>query len=161
VKNDADKERLAGLLPVRFQPFAVRVDQQGRQVLHVADFVAGAESDFVQRVEPAIAVGIGRLEAQHLVLRVLLPPAGHHLATAIAVAGIAAKGKRVRFYSTIELVNVLERENRDGKAGRCCAWIWSFWMNSDISPLARPAATCCSICSRSCTNTPASSLPPI
>lgn len=34
-----------------------------------------------------------------------------HLAT-------ATKGKRVRFYSTVDLVNVLEREMRDGKAGR-------------------------------------------
>lgn len=41
-----------------------------------------------------------------------------HLATAIAVAGIAAQGKRVRFYSTVDLVNMLEREKRDGKAGR-------------------------------------------
>ena len=41
-----------------------------------------------------------------------------HLATAIAVSGIAAQGKRVRFYSTVDLVNVLEREKRDGKAGR-------------------------------------------
>lgn len=41
-----------------------------------------------------------------------------HLATAIAVSGITAKGKRVRFYSTVDLVNVLEREKRDGKAGR-------------------------------------------
>ena len=41
-----------------------------------------------------------------------------HLATAIAVAGIAAKGKRVRFYSTVDLVNLLEREKRDGKEGR-------------------------------------------
>jgi DNA replication protein DnaC len=41
-----------------------------------------------------------------------------HLATAVAVAGIAAKGKRVRFYSTVDLVNLLEREKRDGKAGR-------------------------------------------
>ena len=41
-----------------------------------------------------------------------------HLATAIAVTGIAAKGKRVRFYSTVDLVNMLEREKRDGKAGR-------------------------------------------
>ena len=41
-----------------------------------------------------------------------------HLATAIGVAGIAAKGKRVRFYSTIDLVNELEREKREGKAGR-------------------------------------------
>ena len=41
-----------------------------------------------------------------------------HLATAIAVKGIASKGKRVRFYSTVDLVNVLEKEKRDGKAGR-------------------------------------------
>lgn len=33
-------------------------------------------------------------------------------------AAIASKGKRVRFYSTVDLVNVLEREKRDGKAGR-------------------------------------------
>ncbi len=36
----------------------------------------------------------------------------------MAVSGIATKGKRVRFYSTVDLVNVLEREKRDGKAGR-------------------------------------------
>ena len=41
-----------------------------------------------------------------------------HLATAIAVSGITGKGKRVRFYSTVDLVNVLEKEKRDGKAGR-------------------------------------------
>ncbi|MFY9327604.1 MAG: IS21-like element helper ATPase IstB [Georgfuchsia sp.] len=41
-----------------------------------------------------------------------------HLATAIAVSGIALQGKRVRFYSTVDLVNLLEREKRDGKAGR-------------------------------------------
>jgi DNA replication protein DnaC len=41
-----------------------------------------------------------------------------HLATAVAVAGIAAMGKRVRFYSTVDLVNMLEREKREGKAGR-------------------------------------------
>ena len=32
-----------------------------------------------------------------------------HLATAIGVAGITAKGKRVRFYSTVDLVNELEK----------------------------------------------------
>ena len=44
-----------------------------------------------------------------------------HLVTAIAVSGIASKGKRVRFYSTVDLVNVLEKEKRDGKAGRLAA----------------------------------------
>ena len=36
----------------------------------------------------------------------------------LAVAGITLQGKRVRFYSTVDLVNVLEREKRDGRAGR-------------------------------------------
>jgi DNA replication protein DnaC len=41
-----------------------------------------------------------------------------HLATAIAVSGITAKGMRVRFYSTVDLVNQLEQEKAQGKAGR-------------------------------------------
>lgn len=41
-----------------------------------------------------------------------------HLATAIAVSGITSMGKRVRFYSTVDLVNLLEKEKRDGKGGR-------------------------------------------
>ena len=38
-----------------------------------------------------------------------------HLATAIGVAGIATKGKRVRFYSTVDLVNELEKEKGTSK----------------------------------------------
>ena len=41
-----------------------------------------------------------------------------HLASAIGVAGITRHGKRVRFYSTVDLVNALEREKAEGKAGR-------------------------------------------
>jgi DNA replication protein DnaC len=41
-----------------------------------------------------------------------------HLATAIGVAGITEHSKRVRFYSTVDLVNALEREKGEGKAGR-------------------------------------------
>lgn len=44
-----------------------------------------------------------------------------HLATAIAVSGITTKGKRARFYSTVDLVNLLEREKQEGKAGRLAA----------------------------------------
>jgi DNA replication protein DnaC len=40
------------------------------------------------------------------------------LATEIGVGGITAKGKRVRFYCTIDLVNELEKEKREDKAGR-------------------------------------------
>jgi DNA replication protein DnaC len=41
-----------------------------------------------------------------------------HLATAIGVAGITSHGRRVRFYSTVDLVNALEQEKAQGKAGR-------------------------------------------
>ena len=41
-----------------------------------------------------------------------------HLATAIGVQAIQAHGKRVRFFSTTELVNALELEKAQGKAGQ-------------------------------------------
>ncbi len=41
-----------------------------------------------------------------------------HLATAIGVAGITRQSLRVRFYSTVDLVNALEAEKAQGKAGR-------------------------------------------
>jgi DNA replication protein DnaC len=41
-----------------------------------------------------------------------------HLATALAISGITKHGKRVRFYSTVDLVNALEQEKAQGKAGR-------------------------------------------
>lgn len=44
-----------------------------------------------------------------------------HLATAIGICGITNHGKRVRFYSTIDLVNALEQEKAQGKAGRIAA----------------------------------------
>jgi DNA replication protein DnaC len=44
-----------------------------------------------------------------------------HLATAIGVSGITRHGKRVRFYSTVDLVNALEQEKAQGRAGRIAA----------------------------------------
>ena len=44
-----------------------------------------------------------------------------HLATAIGISGITKHGKRVRFYSTVDLVNALEQEKAQGKAGRIAA----------------------------------------
>jgi DNA replication protein DnaC len=41
-----------------------------------------------------------------------------HLATALGIEAVARHGKRVRFYSTVELVNALEQEKSAGKAGR-------------------------------------------
>ena len=58
-------------------------------------------------------------EAAHNVVLVSGPGTGKgHLATAIGVAGITRHGKRVRFYSTVDLVNALEQEKTQGKAGR-------------------------------------------
>lgn len=54
-------------------------------------------------------------------LRPDVPPVGTgktHLASALAVSGITAHNKRVRFFSTVDLMNLLEREKYDGKAGR-------------------------------------------
>jgi len=41
-----------------------------------------------------------------------------HLATALGVSGITRHSKRVRFYSTVDLANLLEQEKAAGKAGR-------------------------------------------
>ena len=41
-----------------------------------------------------------------------------HLATALGVGGVSQHGKRVRFYSTVDLVNALEQEKAAGKSGR-------------------------------------------
>jgi DNA replication protein DnaC len=40
-----------------------------------------------------------------------------HLATALGVEGVAQRGKRVRFFSTVELVNALKLERATGKQG--------------------------------------------
>ena len=41
-----------------------------------------------------------------------------HLSTALGVAGVTLQSKRVRFYSTVDLVNALEQEKAQNKAGR-------------------------------------------
>lgn len=41
-----------------------------------------------------------------------------HLATALGVSGITQHSKRVRFYSTVDLANLLEQEKAAGKAGK-------------------------------------------
>ena len=44
-----------------------------------------------------------------------------HLALALGVSGITRHGKRVRFYSVVDLVNALEQEKAQGRAGRIAA----------------------------------------
>jgi DNA replication protein DnaC len=41
-----------------------------------------------------------------------------HLATALGIAGITRHGRRVRYFSTVDLVNTLEQEKAAGKAGK-------------------------------------------
>jgi len=66
--------------------------------------------------------GMTFTDAAHNAVLVGGPGTGKtHLATAIAVAGITRHGKRARFYSTVDLVNALELEKQQGKAGRIAA----------------------------------------
>jgi DNA replication protein DnaC len=61
-------------------------------------------------------------EAAHNLVLVGGPGSGKtHLATAIGVSGIMNHGKRVRFYSTVDLANALEQEKAQGRAGRIAA----------------------------------------
>ena len=57
-------------------PFAVRIDDECREVLHVADLVLGAESDFVHWVPGNPAAQGRRFKAQDFLPRVLLSPSG-------------------------------------------------------------------------------------
>ena len=56
--------------------------------------------------------------AQNLVLVGGTGTGKTHLATAIGISGIQCHSKRVRFYATVDLVNILEQEKSAGKQGR-------------------------------------------
>ena len=108
------------------------VDRASRSVnyqMHAARFpihrdLAGFDFE-VSAVDRQLVTQLARCEfteAAHNVVLVGGPGTGKtHLATAIGVAGIAQHGRRVRFYSTVDLVNALEREKAEGKAGRIAA----------------------------------------
>ena len=58
-------------------------------------------------------------EEAHNVVLIGGPGTGKtHLATALSVSGVTRYSKKVRFYSTVDLVNALEQEKAQGKAGR-------------------------------------------
>ena len=55
-------------------------------------------------------------DAQNAVL--IGGPGTGKTATALGIAGLSRHAKRVRFYSTVDLVNALEQEKAQGRAGR-------------------------------------------
>ncbi len=74
-----------------------KVDRQ-----HISVF---ATTEFTERAENIVLVGgtgTGKT----------------HLATALSIQAITRHGKRVRFYSTVDLVNQLEQEKAAGRSGR-------------------------------------------
>jgi len=79
--------------------------------------------DFGQsKVDPSLIHTLATMKftdaAQNLVLVGGTGTGKTHLATALGVCGIQHHSKRVRFYSTVELVNTLEQEKAAGKQGR-------------------------------------------
>jgi len=94
--------------------------------MHAAKFpthrdLAGFDFDVsaVDRKLVTALAGMAFSDDAHNVVFVGGPGTGKtHLATAIGVSGITQHGKRVRFYSTVDLVNALEQEKSQGKAGR-------------------------------------------
>ena len=94
--------------------------------MHAAKFPVHrdlAGFDFTaSKVDPSLIAELATLalteEAHNVVFMGGTGTGKTHLATALGVAGITRHAKRVRFYSTIDLVNLLEQEKAAGKAGR-------------------------------------------
>lgn len=101
------------------------------------------------------------LESAHNVVLIGGPGTGKtHLATSLGIEAIRVHGKRVRFFSTVELVNALEQEKAQGKAGqtayRLMYVIWSFSMRWATCHSLRQVARCCFTCCQNCMSVPAS-----
>jgi len=86
-----------------------------------------------------------------------------HLAIALGINAITESNKRVRFYSTLDLVTQLEREKNAGHQGKLAYRLIQVDLiilgELGYLPFLRPEGFCCFICCLSSMNVPASSSP--
>jgi DNA replication protein DnaC len=118
--------------PERFLDHLLAAERAEREVRSIAYQMRAARFpahrdlagfDFAQsRVDEALVRQLHTLqflEAAHNVVLIGGPGTGKtHLASAIGIEAIRHHGKRVRFFSTVELVNALEQEKSIGKQGQ-------------------------------------------
>jgi len=126
------KARLGELTPEQWMGELLAAETAEREVRSIAYQMTAARFpahrdlagfDFAQaKVDEALVRrlhGGDFIAAAHNVVLIGGPGTGKtHLATAIGVEAIQHGERRVRFYSTVELVNTLEQEKACGKAGQ-------------------------------------------
>ena len=124
--------RLADFDPERFMLQLLKSETAQREVrsmayqMTAARFPAHRDFNGFQFAESGVDEALMRqlqslafLDAAHSLVFIGEPGTGKtHLATALGIDAISRHSKRVRFFSTIELVNALELEKAAGKQGQ-------------------------------------------
>jgi len=86
-----------------------------------------------------------------------------HIASALGIQAVEHHRKKVRFFSTVDLVNALEQEKAANKAGQLAERLIRLDLvildELGYLPFSPSGGRCCSICSPSFTSRPASSSP--